>query len=249
MKRARLIDGTVKVLEALAAQGEKLDHCLVGEPTSADRFGDQIKNGRRGSMNAQIVMRGQQGHVAYPKLAANPVTALVETSAALKARTLDEGAPGFDPSNLEVTTFDVGNPTTNMIPGEAQARLNIRFNTAHTAEDLSAWIKQAAAEAAARHGVEADVKIAVSGHPFYTDPGPFTALLQQAVEAELGQPAKLSTSGGTSDARFIKNYCAVAELGLLNETAHKIDEHVAVEDIKALTRIYSGVLQRYLPLA
>lgn len=240
------VDGTVKVLEALERQGEKLDHCLVGEPTSADRFGDVIKNGRRGSLNAIITMRGKQGHVAYPQLAANPVTALIDTCAALKARALDDGAPGFDPSNLEVTTIDVGNPTSNIIPGEAQARLNIRFNTAHAGEDLRRWIETTAKEAAARYnGIEADARISISGDPFYTDPGAFTALLQAAVNDELGVPAKLSTSGGTSDARFIKNYCAVAEFGLLNETAHKIDEHVSVEDISALTRIYAAILKRY----
>lgn len=239
------VDGTVKVLEALAGEGEILDHCLVGEPTSAERFGDLVKNGRRGSMNCVITMRGRQGHVAYPKLAANPVTPLVETLADLKARVLDEGAPGFDPSNLEITSIDVGNPTTNIIPGQAQARLNIRFNTAHKGEDLQAWIETIAREAAARHGAEAEIATTISGRPFYTAPGEFTALVQKATEDVLGAPAALSTSGGTSDARFISQYCDVAELGMLNATAHKVDECVAIEDIKALTRIYQTILRLY----
>jgi succinyl-diaminopimelate desuccinylase len=239
------LHGTVKVLEALKAEGETLDHCLVGEPTSNERFGDLVKNGRRGSMNAHIVMRGKQGHVAYPALAANPVTALVEACAALKGRRLDDGAPGFDPSNLEITTIDVGNPTSNVIPGEAQARLNIRFNTAHKADDLRHWIEQTAHDAAQRNGVSAEVKVSISGHPFYTDPGEFTALLQAAVADEMGTPAALSTSGGTSDARFIRSFCTVAEFGMLNETAHKVDEHVELDTIHKLTRIYANVLKRY----
>jgi succinyl-diaminopimelate desuccinylase len=240
------VDGTVKVLEALATQGEKLDHCLVGEPTSADRFGDVIKNGRRGSLNALITMRGKQGHVAYPQLAANPVTALIDACAALKARKLDDGAPGFDPSNLEVTSLDVGNPTHNVIPSQGQARLNIRFNTEHNGETLKSWIETTVKQAAARYaGIEADTRVSVSGEPFYTDPGPFTALLQEAVKQELGDAAILATTGGTSDARFIKNYCVVAEFGMLNDMAHKVDEHVALEDITALTRIYVTILKRY----
>ena len=239
------VDGTKKVLEAITAAGEKIDHCLVGEPTSVSDVGDVIKNGRRGSLNCVIEIIGHQGHAAYPALAANPVTPLLEALHKLKSRKLDDGAPGFDPSNLEVTTFDVGNLAHNVIPAKASAKLNIRFNTAHKAEDLSAWIETIARESAARAGCEANVRIAVTGHPFYTAPGAFTDLVQAAVRETLGAAGKLSTSGGTSDARFIKDYAQVAELGLQNDTAHKIDERVRIDDVRALSRVYGDILKRY----
>lgn len=238
-------DGTRPTLEAITAEGEIIDHCLVGEPTSEGRVGDVIKNGRRGSLNIFIQMDGKQGHVAYPHRALNPVAPLIETLAALRSRRLDDGAPGFGPSNLEVTSVDVGNPTHNVIPSSASARLNIRFNTEHDGETLFAWIKGCAGDAALRAGVRADVRIVSQSVPFYTEPGPFTDLLIAAVQEAFGVAPDLATSGGTSDARYIRNFCPVAELGLRNETAHMVDEHCAVEDVRLLARCYEAVLRRY----
>lgn len=239
------VDGTKAVLAALQAEGERIDHCLVGEPTSEDRVGDMIKNGRRGSLNVVITMEGKQGHVAYPHRARNPVTPLIETLAVLQARVLDEGAPGFDASNLEVTSVDVGNAAHNVIPQKAAAKLNIRFNTNHTAEALLAWIEETASAAAQRAGVAHNLNVTSRSVAFYTDPGPFTDLLVAAVTEAFGAPPKLATTGGTSDARYIREVCPVAELGLRNETAHMVDEHVAVEDVRTLARCYEAVLRRY----
>jgi succinyl-diaminopimelate desuccinylase len=218
---------------------------LVGEPTSEDRVGDVIKNGRRGSLNVVINMDGKQGHVAYPHRARNPVTPLVETLAALKTRKLDDGAPGFGPSNLEVTSVDVGNVAHNVIPQRASAKLNIRFNTHHTWDALLAWIKETAEAAAARAGVSCSFLVPSRSFAFYTDPGPFTDLIVAAAAEAFGAPPILATTGGTSDARYIREVCPVAELGLRNETAHMVDEHVAVDDIRALARCYEAVLTRY----
>lgn len=239
------VDGTKAVLEALKAEGERIDHCLVGEPTSEDRVGDVIKNGRRGSLNVVITMDGKQGHVAYPHRARNPVTPLIETLGALKARKLDDGAPGFDPTNLEVTSVDVGNAAHNVIAQRATAKLNIRFNTNHTPESLLAWIEETAAAAAARAGVTHSLAVTSRSVAFYTDPGPFTDLLVGAVTEAFGAAPALTTTGGTSDARYIREICPVAELGLRNETAHMVDEHVAVEDVRTLARCYEAVLRRY----
>jgi succinyl-diaminopimelate desuccinylase len=244
-EEGQAIHGTKAVLEAIAKEGEAIDHCLVGEPTSEQRLGDVIKNGRRGSLNVVIAMEGKQGHVAYPHRALNPVTPLVETLAALKARRLDDGAPGFDPSNLVVTSVDVGNPTHNVIPPRASARLNIRFNPSHDGESLLRWIEQTAAQAAARAGARYNLAISSQSVAFYTDPGAFTELLVDATRETMGYTPALATTGGTSDARYIRLYCPVAELGLRNETAHMIDEHVAVEDVRALARCYEAVLRRY----
>jgi len=239
------VDGTKRVLEALAAEGEVLDHCLVGEPTSEDRVGDMIKNGRRGSLNVVLTMDGKQGHVAYPHRAHNPVTPLIETLDALKARRLDDGAPGFDPSNLEVTSVDVGNPAHNVIPQRAAAKLNIRFNTNHTAETLLAWIDETANAAAQRAGCTYTRSISSQSLAFYTDPGPFTDLIVASVKDSFGITPTLATTGGTSDARFFRLYCPVAELGLRNETAHMVDENCAIEDVRTLARCYEAVLRRY----
>lgn len=239
------VDGTKRVLEALAEEGEKIDHCLVGEPTSEARVGDVIKNGRRGSLNVVLTMDGKQGHVAYPHRARNPVTPLVETLAALKARKLDDGAPGFDPTNLEVTSVDVGNAPHNVIPQKATAKLNIRFNTNHTAETLLAWIDETANAAAARARTKYSRTISSQSLAFYTDPGLFTDLLRASVRETFGIEPALTTTGGTSDARFIRLYCPVAELGLRNETAHMVDEHCAVEDVRTLARCYEAVLRKY----
>jgi succinyl-diaminopimelate desuccinylase len=239
------VDGTKRVLETLASEGEIIDHALVGEPTSEARVGDVIKNGRRGSLNVVIAMEGHQGHVAYPQRAINPVTPLIETLAALKARKLDDGAPGFDASNLEVTSIDVGNPAHNVIPQRASAKLNIRFNTNHTADALFAWIGETAAAAATRAGAKASLMRVSQSVPFYTEPGPFTDLLIDAVRESFGITPALTTTGGTSDARYIRLYAEVAELGLRNATAHMVDEHCALEDIRTLARCYEAVLRRY----
>jgi len=239
------VDGTKAALAVLAAEGEALDHCIVGEPTSEDRVGDTIKNGRRGSLNVVITVDGKQGHVAYPHRAVNPVTALIEIAAALKARKLDEGAPGFDPSNLEITTLDVGNTAHNVIAQRATAKLNIRFNTHHSGEALFAWISETARSIAARTGATATLQIASQSVPFYTAPGPFTDLVSEAVRESFGAAPVLATTGGTSDARYIKDHCPVVELGLRNETAHMVDEHCAVEDVRTLAHCYEAVLRRY----
>jgi succinyl-diaminopimelate desuccinylase len=239
------VDGTKKVLAALAERGEKLDHCLVGEPTGEDRVGDTVKNGRRGSLNVVIAMEGKQGHVAYPQRAANPVTPLIEALGALKARRLDDGSPGFDPSNLEVTSVDVGNGAHNVIPRQASAKLNVRFNMNHTGEALLAWIGETAQSAAKRHGAACRLSVSSQSAPFYTPPGAFTALISEAVRTSFGFTPQLATTGGTSDARFIKDYAEVAELGLRNETAHMVDEHCAVEDVRTLARCYEAVLHGY----
>lgn len=240
------VDGTRRVLEALAAEGETIDHCLVGEPTSEARVGDIIKNGRRGSLNVVLTVEGKQGHVAYPHRAHNPITPLIEMLAALKARKLDDGAPGFSASNLEVTTIDVGNVAHNVIPQRAAAKLNIRFNTNHTAETLLAWIDETANAAVAKApGTNWSRSITSQSLAFYTDPGPFTDLLQAAVQDSFGITPELATTGGTSDARYFRLYCPVAELGLRNETAHMVDENCAVEDVRTLARCYEAVLKRY----
>lgn len=239
------VDGAKAALAQLAAEGEALDHCLVGEPTSEARVGDTIKNGRRGSLNVVIAIDGKQGHVAYPQRAINPVTALIETAATLKARRLDDGAPGFDPSNLEITSIDVGNPAHNVIPQRASAKLNIRFNTNHSAETLFAWIKETTEVAAARAGARVNLTIVSQSVPFYTEPGPFTDLVSAAVRESFGFTPTLATTGGTSDARYIKDHCPVVELGLRNATAHMVDEHCAIEDVRKLARCYEAVLHRY----
>lgn len=239
------VDGTKPTLAALAAEGERIDHCLVGEPTSETRVGDVIKNGRRGSLNVVITMEGKQGHVAYPHRALNPVTPLIETLAALKARKLDDGAPGFDPSNLEVTSIDVGNAAHNVVPARASARLNIRFNTHHSGESLYNWITETAEAAAAKHRARTSFSISSQSVCFYTAPGPFTDLVSRAVQDSFGYAPTLATTGGTSDARFIKDYCPVAELGLINATAHMVDEHCAVDDVRTLARCYALVLGKY----
>lgn len=239
------INGTEKLLEAITANGEVIDHCLVGEPTNPTALGQQIKNGRRGSLNGKITITGRQGHVAYPHLASNPVPALLALMSALSARHLDDGNSGFQPSNLEVTTLDVGNPTTNIIPQTATGRFNIRFNTEHKGDDLKAWISEEVAKVAEGFDGEIDAQLRVTGEAFLTQPSGFTDILQDSVQAVLGHKAELSTAGGTSDARYITHYAPVAEFGLIGATMHKVDERVAVSDIEGLTKIYREILTRY----
>jgi len=237
--------GTKAVVTALAREGERIDHCLVGEPTCGARLGDMAKIGRRGSINAAITVRGVQGHVAYPDRAANPAPVLVRFLAAVQARVLDDGFTGFQPSNLEITSIDIGNPANNVIPAEARARLNIRFNPAHTGASLAAWL-QTEAEAAGA-GFKGDVFLTpkISGEAFLTEPGEFTALVARAVETVTGVAPELSTSGGTSDARFIRALCPVVEFGLVGQTMHKVDERAPVADIEALTAVYERLIGDY----
>ena len=239
------VNGTVKLLQWAAARGETFDHCIVGEPSSLEDLGDTIKVGRRGSLNGALIVTGRQGHVAYPDRADNPIRGMAVLIAALQGP-LDEGSEHFDPSNLEFTTVDVGNRTVNLIPGEARARLNIRYNDRHSAIALKTLIErraQAAAGGRVRYALEwqpsnADV--------FLTKPGPFTELASAAVAEVTGRKPKLSTTGGTSDARFIKDYCPVLEFGLVGQTAHQVDECAPLGELVALTAIYRRIIERYL---
>lgn len=234
-------DGTVRVLEWLAARGEIPDACVVGEPTSKAVLGDTIKVGRRGSLNAAITVQGTQGHSAYPQRADNPVHRLVRVLGALTAEALDAGTEFFEPSTLQVTSFDVGNPATNVIPASATARLNIRFNDRHTEASLTAHLRQVLAREAPRH----ELAVACSGESFLTRPGPFVAALERAVRAETGQDPTLDTGGGTSDARFIARYCPVAELGAVGATMHQADESTPVAELRALARLYARVIEEF----
>lgn len=229
--------GTVSLIEHIRATGQVPDLCLVGEPTSVHRLGDTIKIGRRGSVNLWLTVSGTQGHVAYPHLADNPCRKLVALLAELDALVLDEGTDWFQPSNLEVTDIEVGNPATNVIPAEARARLSIRFNDRHSGQSLVDRVTQIAA----RHG--GTVRAVISGEPFLTEPGPFSHCVAEAIEAETGFAPDLSTSGGTSDARFLKALCPVIEFGLNNATMHKTDEAVALADLDCLARIYARIAQ------
>lgn len=237
--------GTKKVVEALLAEGEAIDHCVVGEPTSAESFGDMVKVGRRGSINAEILVEGIQGHVAYPHRAANPVPVLVRLLAALQDRALDEGYPEFQPSNLEVTMIDVPNTATNVIPGTAKARLNIRFNPNHTGQALADWIAAEARKAAEGFKGKVTVTPQISGEAFLTERGPFTELVAAAVKDVTGAEPELSTSGGTSDARFIRALCPVVEVGLVGRTMHQVDERAPVDEIRRLQAVYAAIIARY----
>jgi len=237
--------GTKLVVEALAAEGEVIDHCVVGEPTSAETFGDMVKVGRRGSINAEIVVEGIQGHVAYPHRAANPVPVLVKLLAALQERKLDEGYPEFQPSNLEVTMIEAPNTATNIIPGLARARLNIRFNPNHTGQQLADWFDIEAWRASVGFPGKITITPQISGEAFLTERGPFTELVAAAVADVTGAPPELSTSGGTSDARFIRALCPVIEVGLVGKTMHQVDERAPVDEIRTLQRVYARLIERY----
>lgn len=238
-------NGTVKVLEWLREKKEVLDHCLIGEPTAIVGAGDVIKIGRRGSMSVRVIVHGRQGHAAYPQHAVNPIPILAELTRRLSGLTLDPGSAQFEPSTLAFTTIDVGNEASNVTPALARARFNIRFNDRHTPETLLRQIKVIADDVAEAMGGEIVLEHRVSGEPFLTAPGPFTDLLRGAVLAVTSATPRFSTSGGTSDARFIKDHCPVAELGLPGRTMHRSDECVALADIERLTRIYQAVLKAY----
>ncbi len=238
------VNGTVKLLDWARARGERFDHCVLGEPTCVAALGDTIKNGRRGSLTGRLVLSGKQGHVAYPHLAQNPIRALAPILDALQGPPLDDGAADFQPSNLEIVTVDVGNPATNVIPGEVRLVFNIRFNNLWTPQKLSAEIERRVAAAAdgARATLSFDPTNAVA---FLTPRGAFTDLVAKAVEDVTGRRPKLSTSGGTSDARFIKDACPVVEFGLVGATMHGVDERVGVDEVEALSRVYERALELY----
>jgi len=234
-------DGTVRVLEWMAEHGHIPDLCLLGEPTNPARLGEVIKIGRRGSLNAGIAVHGTQGHAAYPHRADNPVHRLLRALSALIATPLDVGSEWFEPSSLQVTSVDVGNPVTNVIPGSATARLNIRFNDRHTGAALEAWLRATLM----KHAERFDLDVAVSGEAFLTAPGPLVDRLAAAVAGATGITPRLDTGGGTSDARFIARYCPVAEFGLVGATMHQADERVPVEELRHLARIYGAVLAAF----
>ncbi len=238
-------EGTVKVVQALKAEGEGIDHCLVGEPTSSAVLGDMMKVGRRGSLNAWITVEGKQGHVAYPDRAANPIPVLVRLLDRLQSHVLDDGYPQFQPSNLEVVDLTVGNAASNIIPARAEARLNIRFNPSHTGETLVRWLKEHCKAAERGFDGRISLRAAISGEAFLTEPGRFTQVVAAAVKAVTGQTPELSTSGGTSDARFIRALCPVIEFGLVGATMHKVDEAAPVQEIRDLARIYEHLIDGY----
>jgi succinyl-diaminopimelate desuccinylase len=236
-------DGTVRVLPWMQDNGHIPDFCLVGEPTCPVKLGDMVKVGRRGSINATIIVRGTQGHVAYPHRTDNPIHRLIRALAALTAAPIDAGSEFFQPSTLQVTSVDVGNSVTNLVPASARAMLNIRFNERHSGASLAAWLRATVAQYADNF----ELKEQISGESFLTQPGPMVDALVAAITAESGVTPKLDTGGGTSDARFISRYCPVAEFGLVGATMHQIDECVPVEELHGLTRIYRAIIAAMLP--
>ncbi|WP_018407280.1 succinyl-diaminopimelate desuccinylase [Methylocystis rosea] len=238
------INGTVKLLEWARARGERFDHCIVGEPSNASTLGDMIKIGRRGSLSGRIRVIGKQGHVAYPQRAENPAPIIARIVSALSGHELDKGTTHFERSNLEFSTIDIGNPAVNVIPGEARAQFNVRFNDVWTHESLKERILQVIKEAAPNANVEVEFPPS-NARSFITKPGAFTELVVDAVRQVTGLTPELSTTGGTSDARFIVNYCPVLELGLTNETIHAVDENARVADIDGLCAVYTRIIERY----
>lgn len=244
-EEADALDGTTALLDWMAANNEAMSVCLVGEPTCPDVMGEAMKIGRRGSMTAFFTVTGVQGHAAYPHRAKNPMPAMVRLMDVLSSRVLDEGTAHFDPSSLQVLTIDTGNPATNVIPAQATATLNIRYNDTHTSGGLTGWILDEAEKVMTEYGVTVDMRVKVSGESFVTPPGPLSDLIGKAVAAETGRTPELSTSGGTSDARFVKDHCPVVEFGLVGKTMHQVDERVSVEQISQLKAIYKRILTDY----
>jgi succinyl-diaminopimelate desuccinylase len=239
------VNGTVKLLQWVAARGEKFDHCVLGEPSNVETLGDCIKIGRRGSLSGTLYIDGVQGHVAYPHRAANPVPDIASLVVALSQEPLDHGSAQFQASNLEFTSIDVGNTASNVIPAQARAKFNIRFNDVHTQDSLRALVEQRMTKAAGNRVRARIVWEYCNANVFVTKPGAFTDLAVSAIEAVAGRKPELSTSGGTSDARFISSYCPVIEFGLVGQTMHQVDERTPVADLEKLTRIYRGILERY----
>ena len=239
------LDGTTALLDYMNREGEAMSVCIVGEPTCPDTMGEMIKIGRRGSMTAWFTVTGQQGHSAYPHRARNPLPAMARLMDRLASHELDRGTEHFDASSLAVVTIDTGNPATNVIPARCEATVNIRFNDSHTGADLSEWLRKEADKVAKEFAVDVDLRIKISGESFLTPPGPLSNLVAAAIKAETGMVPVLSTSGGTSDARFVKDHCPVVETGLVGRTMHQVDERVSVEQIGQLKGIYARILKDY----
>lgn len=237
--------GTTALLDWMAANHERMTHCLVGEPTCPNVMGEMMKIGRRGSMTCWFTATGVQGHSAYPHRAKNPLSALVRLLSRLEAQPLDAGTEHFDASTLAITTVDCGNPATNVIPARGHATVNIRFNDGHSGASLTEWLAGHARAVEAETGVQIAMRVQISGESFLTPPGEFSELIARAVEAETGRVPELSTSGGTSDARFIKNHCPVVEFGLVGRTMHQVDERIEIEQIEQLKAIYTRILTDY----
>ncbi|MEM8537063.1 MAG: succinyl-diaminopimelate desuccinylase [Pseudomonadota bacterium] len=238
-------DGTTALLDWMTANNEAMSVCLVGEPTCPDVMGEAMKIGRRGSMTAFFTVTGVQGHAAYPHRAKNPMPAMARLMDVLSSHVLDDGTDHFDPSSLQVLTIDTGNPATNVTPAQTKATVNIRFNDLHTSESLTQWVQSAVNKVARDFGVTIDMTLKVSGEAFLTPPGDLSNLVGRAVAAETGVTPMLSTSGGTSDARFVKDHCPVVEFGLTGKTMHQVDERVAIAEINQLKAIYTRVLRDY----
>lgn len=244
-EEADALDGTTALLDWMAENGEQMTDCLVGEPTSPNHMGEAMKIGRRGSMTAWFTFTGVQGHSAYPHRAKNPLNAMARLMDLLGSHVLDEGTDHFDPSSLAIVTMDTGNPATNVIPAQCSAAVNIRFNDTHTGATLQKWLQNQADTVAQDTGIQIAMTVKISGESFVTPPGALSDLIGKAVKAETGQDPALSTSGGTSDARFVKNHCPVVEFGLVGKTMHQVDERVPVKDIIQLKAIYSRILSDY----
>ena len=239
------VDGTTALLDFMSADQEQMSVCLVGEPTCPNHMGEMIKIGRRGSMTAWFTVTGVQGHSAYPHRARNPLPAMARLMDRLASHELDRGSEYFDPSTLAVVTMDTGNPATNVIPAHCSATVNIRFNDTHTGQALTAWLQQQTDTVAGEFGVEIDMRVKISGESFLTPPGDLSRLVAKAVKTETGVSPVLSTTGGTSDARFIKSHCPTVEFGLVGKTMHQVDERIEVEQIGQLKQIYSRILKDY----
>ena len=239
------VDGTAAILDWMDEAGERMDVCLVGEPTCPDTLGEMIKIGRRGSLTAWFTLTGEQGHSAYPHRACNPLPAMARLMDRLSSHTLDDGTEHFDPSTLAVVTIDTGNPATNVIPAQCRATVNIRFNDAHDSGGLIDWMQSELDAVAAAFGIAGEMRVKVSGESFLTPPGPLSDLVSRAVQAETNITPELSTTGGTSDARFVKDHCPVVEFGLVGRTMHQVDERVEIALIPRLKDIYSRILREY----
>lgn len=239
------INGTAKVLDWMQAKGERIDACIVGEPSNPAALGDEIKIGRRGSLNGHLIVHGKQGHAAYPSKAENPVPKLARIIDRLSATALDTGTSNFEPSHLVVTVISVPNTATNVIPGRAEAQFNVRYNDTWTRPRLENHLRSVCEAAAAELSARIELTFSGTGDVFLTKPGPLVETMANAVEAATGRRPALSTGGGTSDARFIKDHCPVIEFGLVNKTIHQVDEHVSVADLETLTRIYADFIENY----
>ena len=238
-------DGTVALLDWMQAQGERMDHCLVGEPTCPDVMGEMIKIGRRGSMNGYFTVTGVQGHAAYPHRANNPLPAMARLLDQLSSASLDAGTEHFDASTLAVVTIDTGNLATNVVPAQCRATVNIRFNDAHSGASLTEWLQEHANKMAQVFDVRIDLDVSISGESFMTPPGELSDLVARAIQIETNRTPALSTSGGTSDARFVQHHCPVVEFGLVGKTMHQVDERVEIAQIHQLKAIYTRILRDY----